>query len=241
MNSSASRHKRVPPERRGPVRNPIAAPLRDKVDSAAAGPAAPGVLREALECGVQTAYTVIDQYMRRGYEAARSNQNHPDGRGHMSDGTKFGGRPTGPWGPFGAPLEMWMGAVRAWTEAWSAFMPGMTQNAFNPAAMMGFPPCPPAAAPTVSIYVSSERPTEVTASMSPCTDLNALETSDLTSDTASQQMKGISISGGLGNTVRINVPVTADQPPGTYRGRISCRGLNVGSVTVVITGPAKAT
>src|SRR5580658_1615141 len=107
MNPSDPRQKRIPPERELPIRNPLMPP--PKANGAAAhesphpasgsGKIAGDALRDALECGVRTAYTVIDEYLRRGYEAARSNRDHPDNRGHMREDRHNSSGWNNPWGP----------------------------------------------------------------------------------------------------------------------------------------------
>src|SRR5690348_12920101 len=97
MNSANPRRKRVKPERHGPIRNTLAPNSTPPVASCAAGPAdaagtppaaetGPGdVLRETLECGVRTAYTVINEYLRRGYDAASGNRTDWNGGVNMSN------------------------------------------------------------------------------------------------------------------------------------------------------------
>jgi hypothetical protein len=78
MSSPGSPHKRVPPERSGPIRNLLArynqrAASRPETTSGAA-------LCGALEYVVQTSYAVIDECIPRGYEAARHNQDNQIGK-----------------------------------------------------------------------------------------------------------------------------------------------------------------
>ena len=106
MSASRPRLRRVPPERTGPIRNPVARTCHELMTSgirhrdwrtvdatlgeglrtaqrlAAVSDAA---VQGAVECGVRTAYTVIDEYMRRGREAAGRIGNSPDWRNDMSD------------------------------------------------------------------------------------------------------------------------------------------------------------
>src|SRR5678816_4206374 len=122
MSPPASRRKRVPPEQSGPVRNPVVRPADAAPRAARPATTAPGAafgavvdeglrtaerlpeissaaVRGAMECGVQTAYTVIDEYMARGREAASRFQNRPDGRGPMSDDRQNTGGWSTAWGP----------------------------------------------------------------------------------------------------------------------------------------------
>src|SRR6266536_2010068 len=110
MSPPSSRRKRVPPEQSGPIRNPVVPPSAHADDAPQAARSATtagasfgavvdeglrtaerlaeisnAAVRGAMECGVQTAYTVIDEYMARGREAASRYQTRPDGRGAMND------------------------------------------------------------------------------------------------------------------------------------------------------------
>src|SRR6476646_6146260 len=105
MNSSQSRLKRAAPERSGPIRNPL-------VNGSPRNPSPPlptatDALRGALECGVQTAYAVIDEYIQRGYEAARNNPNQQNGKGHMNNEKPGYGNWSNPWGPMMPLVEQW--------------------------------------------------------------------------------------------------------------------------------------
>jgi hypothetical protein len=117
--------------------------------------AANGALRDALECGVRTAYAVIDDYMRRGYEAARLNQNPSNNRGDMSQHRgNYGGY--SPWGPMGPMMDAWSSAFRMWTEAWFSMMPGARGG-------WGMGPGASYAPPThVDVTVASKRAVSVT-------------------------------------------------------------------------------
>src|SRR5580658_2495127 len=81
MNEFDPRLKRPQPARGGPIRNPIAPPRSSPEPAAFAGAAVCG----ALENGVRTAYAVIDDYMRRGQEAARGIYNDSNRRGPMNE------------------------------------------------------------------------------------------------------------------------------------------------------------
>src|ERR1700693_3957191 len=109
MSAGERRARAAPPERIGPIRNPLSSPAHAETTG--------NPFRDTLECGVQTAYTVIDDYMRRGYEAARSMRDHPNDRGNMQDyGPNYGGW-SNPWGPMAAPFQQWLGAMQAWVNA----------------------------------------------------------------------------------------------------------------------------
>jgi hypothetical protein len=254
MNPSRSRQRREPPARSGPIRNSVTTPPEKKAAPGAANgpvagenpcdpsrwaPMSREIVNGALESGVRTAYAVIDEYMRRGYEAARMNREHPDRRGYMSDNSaNYGNRPN-PWGPMAPFTEQWMAAMRAWTEAWSAFVPGGLQQMWNPAGA-GYSNAAPA--PTVSVQVSSPRPTEVTANLRPGADCVSLEADPLQGEGASAAtIKHVLISHEPGR-VRVSVNVGADQPAGCYRGAIRRKADRsiVGDLTVVISDPVRA-
>jgi hypothetical protein len=241
MNPSRARSKRVPPARTGPIRNPMTG--QGKADGPQAGgsvtsdetfrpvPVTSSAVREALECGVQTAYAVIDDYMRRGYEAARRNQENPNGRGHMSEDKSSYNSWSNPWGPMSPLMEQWSMAMRTWTDAWSAMVPGARMGAW-PSATWGqggsYSAAPP---PAVSVEVSSLRPVEVTAHFKPGADL----TGKLVADSfAPPLQKGVSIS-HQGGRLRVSVSIAMDQAAGRYNGVIrAADGCIAGDLTVVI-------
>ena len=240
MNPSDPRQKREPPEREGPIRNRLTTPPKTNGAATPEGrQSAPRpdkiageALREALECGVRTAYTVIDEYLRRGYDAARSNRDHPDNRGQMHSNRTSQNSWTNPWGPMALPMQQWMTVMRAWADAWSAFVPGgWPQQMWN----MASPECAPAAAgPVISVQVSSQRPTEVTATLNPGAEFCLLTVDSLKAEASKPALPGISISSAPGS-VRIGVPVSEDQPAGKYSGDIKADGKTVGNLSVVIT------
>ena len=212
----------MPPDRNGPIRNPLAPRPVPQQPHAPNSPAAPG----ALENGVRTAYAVIDEYMRRGQEAARGFSSDPDKRDDMSDYRGNYGGGFNPWGPFAIFAEQWM---RTWSQAFSNFMPGWPQPGWPAAGYQ-------AGAPRVSIQVSSARPAEVTASLQPGMD-SQLACDPLRPETcaASPIDPPSVVCDPVG--VRISVRVNADQPVGRYRGCIRRKtdGNAAGEITVVIT------
>src|SRR5258706_15609339 len=103
MSSSPLRLKRPPPERSAPIRNPFAGSSpRTAPDPE---PSSNGSRRGPLECGVQTAYAVIDEYMRRGYEAARDNQQQQNGGDYMNYDRSNYGNPYS--NPYSSPFNAW--------------------------------------------------------------------------------------------------------------------------------------
>jgi hypothetical protein len=233
--SPKPRVKRVPPEQIGPIRNSLA---RDRATSAPRPAWTPnGVLRDALECGVQTAYAVIDEYMQRGYQAARLNQNPPNSKGNMSNDRPNFGNFSNPWGPMAPLMEQWSAAFRAWTDAMSAFVPGSRPGAWPgqtwTAGAAGYSAAAPS--PAVSVEVSSLRPTEVTVNLKPTCDLTGLVADSF----VPHLLKTVSIT-QKGTCVRVSVHVAREQLAGRYSGVIrSADGSIAGDLTIVISESAE--
>lgn len=252
MNPSDARPTRTPPRRTGPIRNPLNPQPASGNGRSSSHPAAPGdALRGALECAVQTAYTVIDDYMRRGYEAARNTRDYADSRGYMPDDKTQYGNLFNPWGPMmTGPMQMWMSTMQAWANAWSAFVPGgFPQQMWNMPASSAGPAAP------VSVTVSTQRPAEITTttSLNPGAEYSLLKVDSLSCEApqpstqahgksahgVASSIQGIAISSGPGG-VRIAVSVSADQPAGKYSGAIKAAdGRIAGNLTVVITDLAQ--
>lgn len=203
MRSARPRLKRVNPDRCGPIRNP-----------AQRMGATPGW--GPVEWGVKTAYTVIDEYMRRGRDAACGFGQHANWRRDMSDNRcGYGGygssNPYAAWGPMWPFLAPWMQAMQAWSCAMSGFVPA-------PVAQPSWSEC--ATVPKVSVKVQSKHRTEVTV----CVDAGA-DSARLTADPLKTQkvdepwLHDVKIEAECGH-VRIVVKVPDDQPAGVYRGMI---------------------
>jgi hypothetical protein len=193
--------------------------------------------RDALECGVQTAYTVIDDYMRRGYEAARSMRNAPDGKTPMPDHTQNQGNWNNPGGPMAAPFQQWLGAMQAWMNAWSAFVPGGFPQQMNN-AWPGFPGAPASAPVSVQVQVTAPGPVEIAASvcLSPGAECLPLTVGDLVGEDSARPLTGVFVASRQG-TVHVAVRLAEDQPSGTYRGDIIAQERCVGSLSIVISYP----
>jgi hypothetical protein len=247
MTPSSPRPKRTQPAQSGPVRNSMApqpqAASQSAPQAAAQTASKPGAPRDpitaagaavcgALENGVRTAYAVIDEYMRRGQDTARGIfNNDPNRRGYMSDdrGSFPGGfNPSNPLAMF---TEQWMMAMRAWSQAWSTFVPGAwQQGVMNPfAANAGV-------APAVSVKIASASPVEVIANLSPGLDLQELVSEPLRAEgfaaTAIDPPEIVRDPG----TVRVSVKVKDKQPAGRYRGSIRRKagGGAVGELIVIV-------
>lgn len=90
-----------------------------------------------VEGGVRTAYSVIDEYLRRGQEAARGLFNDSNMRGPMNQVRgNCGGYTYAPWSGYSQPgvycppgnpmtmmMDQWVTAMRAWTGFWFTCVP----------------------------------------------------------------------------------------------------------------------
>jgi hypothetical protein len=235
LNPSHPRLRRTAPERSGPIRN--------RLTSAPSQPGTvPGALRGALECGVQTAYAVIDEYMKRGYEAARNRDNNSDRRDHVNgksnphnERSSYGGW-SSQWGPMTPFMEQWSMAMRAWGEAWSAFVPGMRAGAWPPPFHAGGPGFSAPAQPfAVSVEVASTRPTEVTVNLKP-----GCELMDLTADSFVPALTHpVSIT-RTGSRIKVSVTIANEQASGRYNGVLRASdGSIAGDLTVAIAAEAR--
>jgi len=224
MNASPPRLRRAPPQRNGPIRNPL-------VREGPRGSSAPAdASKNPLEHGVQTAYAVIDEYLRRGHETAHHNHKNQNGKRPMSNERTNCGW-FNPWGSVAPFMEQWAAAARMWADAWSPFFPGMRPGWPGqpwPCAPTGFPSAPP---PTVSVAVSSLRLTEVTVNLVPGADLTDLRTESF--DPPFQSRVYFSPKPG---GIHVHVDVTNTQAAGTYYGRIRAgNGSFAGDLIVTIT------
>jgi len=216
MNSSSPHLKRTPPERNGPVRSPLGPRTRPEAGAqgnpvTAAGAAVFG----ALENGVRTAYSVIDEYIRRGQEAAGGMFNNSNRRGTMSDDRGNPGGGFNPWNPMAMATEQWIAAMRMWSQAWSAFIPGSFQQA-------GFGPFPfgAATAPAVTVKVTCSSAVEVSVNMYGATDTTDLVSEPLRAEGSSAKpIEAASIVREPG-AIRVSMKVETGQPAGRYRGLI---------------------
>ena len=260
-----ARFTRNPVERGRPIRTPLTDPPETAESTHAAKPSTPAdaagtvsaavdeslkaaerlrtmsadAVRGAVECGVRTAYSVIDEYMRRGYDAASGSQRGSRERGNMSDDRQNYNAWSTAWGPVSPLMDQWMNAVRTWTEAWSSMAQGMSPaagRATGPAAASSA-----AAASHVSVHVSSDRPVEVTPHLFPGADTMTVLTADpLQSCEPSDApaLTGIDMKAEPGH-VRVKVTIMADQPAGTYSGPVrNAQRVVVGALTVTIAEPA---
>ena len=250
------RLKRKTPERTGPIRNPLFwrpapqdLPPDGQTNASGAAPCASSDaetvagLQNALECGVRTAYTVIDQYIQRGYEAARACKASSTVGEHMNNRPFPPGSGPNPWGAPNGPMEPWAAAVRAWTEMWmTAFAPAMRGQWPNPwqpqppwPGQSAAPPSTHAATsapPSVSVRVASRRRTEVEANLT-----SSAEYGLLVADVPG--LSGLSISRETGR-VLVSLEVADQQPSGHFHGCIRAGGGEVGHFAVTIWEPEES-
>jgi hypothetical protein len=242
MNSSSPRLKRTQPKQTGPLRNPMAPPPPPRKVPDGTPPdlftAAGATVCGVLENGVRTAYAVIDEYMRRGQDAARTVFNDPNRRGFMSDNRSDfpgGGYPKGGGHPQSNPMamlaEQWMMMMRMWGNAFSAFAPGQwPMPGTNPYSYA------PGTSVPVTVKIEANRPVELTANVYAGPDGQALISDSLRSDgSEGSTMESPSVIRD-GMSVRLTLNVAAQQPSGTYRGCIRRKsdGFVVGDLIVVL-------
>ncbi len=186
-----------------------------------------------LENGVRTAYAVIEEYMRRGQEAARNMYGEADTRGAMNDNRANYGAGFNPGGPFAMMGEQWMNMMRAWTNCWSAFAVGGVPQPWAASAYPGAP------AASVTAQVSSQYPVKVTALLTPGMEYAELTVQPLQPEGfTAAPISGVTVC-AEGRHVRVSVSVPSGQKAGCYRGAITRRadGCLAGSVIVDVAKP----
>jgi hypothetical protein len=137
------RLKRDPLPRSGPIRNPSARvrpdpvgpfdseePARRRRRGSSRRPSrvmenAEATILDAATRGVETAYTICEEYLRRGREAARRLQHASYLEADMSYGRRCSSDWPGAWGPTGPTMAPWMQMARMWSDWMGAFVPGM--------------------------------------------------------------------------------------------------------------------
>jgi hypothetical protein len=245
--SPTARLRRVPVGRTRPIRNAAVpggqpAPRSDSPFGVAEGLRAAqrlaavsgSAVKGAVESGVNIAYTVIDEYMHRGEEAASREREHARQRGSMNDDRYNCNNPYMAWGPMAPLIAPWIQAMQAWMSAMSAFAPGgMYRAPWNPYAQT-------TSSPNVSVRVTSRHPTEVTTTLAPGADAMTLAAAELRivdplPEHAGAPPLNASITCGP-RPIQVSVSVPDAQPPGRYRGAIvnSADGTQVGTLLVQI-------
>jgi hypothetical protein len=251
---SRKRVKRPPAEREKPIRNrvtgdPSVAPGNGDAGAAIADGLAAGrrvievagaSAMDAVEAGVQTAYTVCEEYLARGREEAvrqqaRSGLMEPPNRDRTFDAWS---QAMGPMSPMFAPwmqmMKMWTDGMTMWAPAWGA----MAQQWTSPAAWADGNPFN---APPVTVALTSKTPVDVTVELKPGAQLRRLTVSPLrhASDGDAPPLAGIEID-CKPDRARLSVSIPKDQPAGSYSGKVvDSVGLEQGYVRVDV--PEKTT
>jgi hypothetical protein len=198
--------------------------------------------RGVVEFGVQTAYTVIDEYMRRGREAADRHREGPNWRGDMNDNRYNYGNPGMAYGPMWPLIAPWMQMMQAWTCAMGAFVPGAAApQPWNAYATREREGCAPAvsAVPKVSVRVRSQYQTEVYACIDAGADAVPLTADPLETVDVQEYppLRSVTIKCDAGH-VHVQVTVPTDQPAGRYIGAIrDAAGCKRGELTLEIWNP----
>jgi hypothetical protein len=197
-------------------------------------------MQGAVERGVDTAYMVIEEYMRRGQEAA-SRFRQRNGRPNMNDEQqRFGGAFANPSGPIAPLMAPWIQVMRVWTDAMAAFAAGggPAVDLMN-RVLAGFA----LARPKISVEVSSQYPTEVTVALDPGAELAKLTVDPLSNpdDRDAPALTGTQIE-CVQDVILFRLTVPNDQPSGRYCGTIKdSAGLRRGELVAQVKGPPTPT
>jgi len=222
--------------------------------------------RGAVERGVETAYAVVDEYMRRGRTAASQRRNGNSGNsgnpvnygnfgggsvGHQHGGYSTGGGGAGngggpfnsgggPWGggnmSSNPMFAPWIQMMRMWTDSMMAFMP---TGAPNPFAMWTGAAQP---RPAIAVRTASVNPAEVTVTLDAGAEwlllrVDALENPD---EPGASSIAAPTITCEPGR-VSVHVSVPASQTAGHYHGTIrDSGGVRRGELCVDVEAPRSA-
>jgi hypothetical protein len=130
--------------------------------------AADATVKGAVERGVETAYRVFEEYMRRGQIAAESQNDLSNGRNGMTNYRQY----PGPWDPTMSLMAPWWQLMQMWASGVAAFVPGgaALTNAFDP--WWGRPAPGPRA--RLAVLVKSKSHAEVTVDLHPGAECHQL-------------------------------------------------------------------
>jgi hypothetical protein len=140
------RHRRMPPARQAPLRRPplgLPTSVGSAVNSAFtaavdSGAAVGSGMQGFVERGVDTAYQVIDAYMRRGLEAAQRQAPFAFGAASAPGGSAPGPMPpllNPSWAQAASSLAgPWAQLVRAWVDGLESLAPALSRAGFGDAA-----------------------------------------------------------------------------------------------------------
>jgi hypothetical protein len=238
--AKSDRQKRPKPARAGPVRGATAEPqgssngdgrysYRRAVDQTLktawmVAEAVDTTTRGAVERGVETAYAVIDEYIRRGQAAAGRHHHTNNSGGSMNQPpysrNSYGSGPN-PWSQMNPLMAPWMQAMQMWTNSMMAFMP--TNAANNPMAAWAsaWTGAGSAPHPEIAVRASSTQPVEVTVTLDAGADLTRLGADPLTNaeNPKAPKIVGTTVESAPGR-VRVRITVPDDQPLGHYAGAL---------------------
>jgi hypothetical protein len=253
MSHPRSRQKREPPDRSGPDRSPLVPaaaselgvpPARELSDIERLTATSNAVMQGAVEHGVKTAYTVIEEYIRRGREAAA--RVNPNWRGDMDSNRYNYSNPNIACGPMWPLVAPWVQMIQAWTCAMGAFVPGAAPpQPWNPYSTRDSACCaqPAATGPKVSVRVNSQYPTEVQASIDSGADAMPLTADPLKASDEEDHppLRSVAIKCERGH-VHVHITVPTDQPAGRYAGAIrDAAGCKRGELALEIGNPEART
>ncbi len=202
---------------------------------------------DAVERGVETAYTVIEEYMSRGRLAAGRHHQRHNGSSPMADKPPYTGGGASPFGPMGPFMEPWIATARMWAEAMSQLAPGGAAGGRNWMDQM-MAAAPPwwgpagALAPRLSYEVSSALPAEISATLDPAAYFGRLTVGALTpaGDATYPPIIDVGITSASGH-VCVRVAVPDGQPTGDYSAQIQDdAGAKRGQVDLKLKTPAGA-
>jgi hypothetical protein len=239
--AARTRVTREPPERTGPIRR-AGMGSSSASQAGAAGPVTPssvveqgiktarmmarvadGTVKGVVERSVDNAYTVIDEYMTRGRDAAGRRSQWTDGRYDMSQDPQFS-----TWGPNSDFVAPWWQMMRTWADGMAAFMfcgPAAATTWLNACARGGTGWAGShVQAPKIEPRVSSKRHAAVTVSLQP-----GAESMELTATGKGNEptLPEIKFDPPVAATVRgVNVTVPDDLPAGPYTFTISDENHN---------------
>jgi hypothetical protein len=201
-------------------------------------------MQGAVERGVETAYTVIEDYMRRGQQAAGRYRDRTQGERAMNGDNYSNGYGPNGYGPMGAMMAPWMQAMRLWAETMSALIPGgaamgaQWMNAFT-SPMSGAQ-----AAGGVAVRITSKTPAEVSIDLDPrayCIPLKASPLVHSTTPDTAPALVAVDLQ-YVDSRCRVSIAVPNDQPAGSYSGAIlDTAGLQRGTLRVMLEAPAPST
>lgn len=235
------RQMRPPPQRTAPIRNKFASSARvddQRVDDQGRAAFSASVvgnraarkakstvksadekMRRTVERGVDTAYMVIEEYMRHGRQAAgRQQQRSATEGGEAKLNGQHSGSIAAGWkalAPLAAPLMQVLRQLTTGTAASSAGIAADWINQFVSGQASQ------TSQPAIAIQVSAQAQTEVTVQLLPGADAHNLSAEPLvhTDRQDAPPLVSLGLESKAGR-VRVRLTVPNDQPAGTYAGAL---------------------